>query len=144
MNLLNLEIYTNEKNIPIDDFYISGQKGMCVKFNGNFRIVLNSKLIEGDFERRLVLAHELGHCETDMLYYIQDLQNPLYRQNIRKAERTATKKSFEYLIPIEELKHVLKRTKDIYEIVEFFNVPEELAKNAIAFYKRKGLLKEGV
>ena len=141
MDLLSLEIYTKEKNIPIDDFYIAGQKGMCVKYNGKYRIVLNSRLIECDQERKLVLAHELGHCETDMFYYIQDLQNPLYNQNILKAERQAAKKSYEFLVPIDDLKTALKRTKDVYELAEFFDVTETVIKNATAYYRRKGLLK---
>ena len=141
MDLLGLEIYTTEKNILIDDFYIAGQKGMCVKYNGKYRIVLNSRLIECDQERKLVLAHELGHCETDMFYYIQDLQNPLYNQNILKAERQAAKKSYEFLVPIDDLKTALKRTKDVYELAEFFDVTETVIKNATAYYRRKGLLK---
>ena len=141
MDLLGLEIYTNEKNIPIDDFYIAGQKGMCVKYNGKYRIVLKSKLIECDQERKLVLAHELGHCETDMFYYIQDLQNPLYNQNILKAEKQAAKKSYEFLVPVDDLKRALKRTKDVYELAEIFDVTEIIIKNAVAYYKRKGLLK---
>ena len=141
MNLIELEEYTQESGIPVDDFFITGQKGMCVKYNGRYRIALNEKLIDGDNDRRLVLAHELAHCETDMLYYIEDLRNPLHNQNVRKAEQAAKKKSYEYLVPVQELKAILKKTKDFYEIVEYFGIPEELAKGAIAYYKRKGFLK---
>lgn len=140
MNLIELEDYTKEKGIPIDNFFITGQKGMCVKYNGHYRIALNEKLLDGDLDRRLVLAHELGHCETDMLYYIQDLQNPLHNQNVRKAERVATKKSYEYLIPVEELKAAVKKTKDVFELAEIFGVPETLLKAAVEYYRRKKML----
>ena len=140
MNLIELEEYTQESGIPVDDFFITGQKGMCVKYNGRYRIALNEKLIDGDNDRRLVLAHELAHCETDMLYYIEDLRNPLHNQNVRKAEQAAKKKSYEYLVPVQELKTAVKKTKNIFELAEIFSVPDALLKAAVEYYRRKKLL----
>lgn len=140
MNLIELEEYTQESGIPVDDFFITGQKAMCVKYNGRYRIALNEKLIDGDNDRRLVLAHELAHCETDMLYYIEDLRNPLHNQNVRKAEQAAKKKSYEYLVPVQELKTAVKKTKNVFELAEIFSVPDALLKAAVEYYRRKKLL----
>lgn len=140
MNLIELEEYTQESGIPVDDFFITRQKGMCVKYNGRYRIALNEKLIDGDNDRRLVLAHELAHCETDMLYYIEDLRNPLHNQNVRKAEQAAKKKSYEYLVPVQELKTAVKKTKNVFELAEIFSVPDALLKAAVEYYRRKKLL----
>ena len=140
MNLIELEEYTQKSGIPVDNFFITGQKGMCVKYNGRYRIALNEKLIDGDNDRRLVLAHELAHCETDMLYYIEDLRNPLRNQNVRKAEQTAKKKSYEYLVPVQELKTAVKKTKNVFELAEIFSVPDALLKAAVEYYRRKKLL----
>lgn len=53
----------------IRDRFGSEKKGACMASDKGSIILLNKARIENDWEQRKVLAKEMGHLETDTLYY---------------------------------------------------------------------------
>ena len=87
MNLIELYGYAEQRGITVVNWKIDNKRACAIKMKREYHILMNDRLISGEREERIVLAHELGHCRSDRMYYLQDFCNPLYRQNIAKAER---------------------------------------------------------
>jgi len=139
MTLNELYQFADQNGIDVYTRKLSGIKGLAVK-SLCYHIALNKDLIDGEKEERIILAHEVAHCITDQFYYQQDINNPLYRQNIRKAERIATDYACTYLVSVEELKIVSQQYANDYEIAEALDIDMNLLHKIVDYYKRKNLL----
>lgn len=139
MTLNELYLYAEQNGIETFDWNIRGSKGLALKM-GYYYIALNRKLIESESDERIVLAHELGQCMTDQLHYIEDIKNPLYKQNIQKAERRAKNFSYQLIAPVSQIIAAAKFSDDEQEIAELLDVDLNTLKGAVQYYKRKGLM----
>lgn len=128
-----------DQHISIYDWNLCGIKGLAVK-SKCYHIALNKKIIANKREESLVLAHELGHCETDQFYFLQDINNPLYRQNIQKAERLAKDYAYELLISIDAIKAAIPLFSNDFEIAEYFDIDINTFQDIVQYYKRKNLI----
>ena len=94
------------------------------------KIILLSKEVEDDNEKRCLLAEELCHGLYSSGNCLKD----------EKQEAYARGKAYELLLPLKELKAALKAKKRPFEIAEELNVTEEVLAAAIAHYRAKGKL----
>ena len=93
--------------------------------------------LENTAEETVCLAHEMGHCLTGSFYTVE---SSLCQQ--RRCEERADRWAMGRLVPLEELKGLLKcgvTCPD--ELAEHFGVPEQFLRKCVQFYKEaKGAL----
>lgn len=113
-------------------------KSVSLEFNNNLYININESQIESDAEKRVCLAHELGHCISGTLYTLN--HSNLYRGS---AEYRADYRAAQLVIPIVDLKKCVgKGITEKYELAEFFGVTEEFVERTLYIYGNKGLLQD--
>ena len=84
-----------------------------------------------DREELVCLAHEMGHCATGSFYTGDATALERIRQE-QRADRWAIRQ----LVPLEELKNLLRSGVDRWdEAAEHFQVTEEFLRKAVAFYR---------
>lgn len=84
-------------------------------------------------EKRCILAEEHAHCQYTVGNII-DITNSRHL----KQEIIARQKSYEVLVPLEELvKAKMHALNEPYEIAEFLNVTEDIFVASISYYKSK-------
>lgn len=84
-----------------------------------------------DREELVCLAHEMGHCATGSFYTSDATALERIRQE-QRADRWAIRQ----LVPLEELKSLLRSGVDRWdEAAEHFQVTEEFLRKAVAFYR---------
>ena len=84
-----------------------------------------------DREELVCLAHEMGHCATGSFYTSDATMLERTRQE-QRADRWAIRQ----LVPLEELKNLLRSGVDRWdEAAEHFQVTEEFMRKAVAFYR---------
>lgn len=139
MNLLELNNLATQNNIEV--LYFSHKKDGCaIKLpDGEMVIGLNFNTYSENRQRE-VLAEELGHCLTDSFYYLENSNSPIYLSNVAKAESTALHKKMELLVDIDKLKHVLHKTKNIYDLSELFDVSTQFMQKTLEYYKCKNFI----
>lgn len=140
MNLLELYGYAEQRNITVAQWDIDNKKACAIKIDRGYHILMNGRLIDGEQEERRVLAHELGHCRSDRMYYLQDYLNPLYRQNISKAERKACDEACRLLVKPEELKKALCENDSEYAAAESLDIDLFTFRDVVEYYQVKGLI----
>ena len=138
MNLTELYGYATQKGITVVNWKIDNKKACAIKMEKKYHILMNDRLINGEREERLVLAHEIGHCRSDRMYYLQDFCNPLYRQNIAKAERKANNEACRLLVKPEELKKALCENDTEYAAAESLDLDLHTFYMVVDYYKVKG------
>lgn len=140
MNLAELYGYADQKGITVVPWKIDNRKACAIKINRSYHILMNIRMTAGEREERAILAHELGHCRSDRMYYLQDYCNPLYRQNIAKAERKASDEACKLLVPLDELKKALRENDTEYAAAESLDIDLFTYRDIIDYYQRKGML----
>lgn len=110
-----------------------GHPALSVEWE-NGAICIDPSQINSEAEYKDVLAHELGHCETKAFYH----HHSPYETKAR-MERKAKKWEILHLVPLEDLREKVEEHRDIWEIADFFGVPEKLIKEALEFYERRDL-----
>lgn len=140
MNLAELYGYAEQRGITVVTWKIDNRKACAIKMNREYHILMNSRMIDGEREERTVLAHELGHCRSDRMYYLQDYCNPLYRQNIAKAERKAIDEACRLLVKPEELKKAFCENDTEYAAAESLDLDIFTYRDIIDYYQRKGMI----
>ncbi|MBQ6711521.1 MAG: ImmA/IrrE family metallo-endopeptidase [Clostridia bacterium] len=93
--------------------------------------------LEDSARETVCLAHEMGHCLTGSFYTVDSSL-----QQRRRCEERADRWAMDRLVPLEELKGLLKAgmTRPD-ELAEYFGVPEDFLLRCVAYYKEaKGAL----
>lgn len=140
MNLTQLYEYAEQKGIIVSSWKIDNRKACAIKIKQDYHILMNDQLIDGERDERVVLAHELGHCRSDRMYYLQDYCNPLYRANIAKAERKARNEACRLLIKPEELKKALQENETEYTAAESLDIDLFTFRDVVECFRTKGLI----
>ncbi|MFV0552900.1 MAG: ImmA/IrrE family metallo-endopeptidase [Anaerorhabdus sp.] len=123
----NYSVFFNKTNIT---------KSLSVEINNALCINVDESKIENEAEKRVCLAHELGHCISGTLYTIN--HSNLYRGS---AEYRADYRAAKLVIPINQLKEcIVNGITEKYEIAEYFNITEEFVERVYYIYKNKGLI----
>lgn len=142
MDLMQLYGYAEQKGVTIVPWKIDNRKACAIKMGREYHILMNDRLIDGERDERVVLAHELGHCRSDRMYYLQDYFNPLYKANIAKAERKARDEACRLLVNPDELKKALRENDTEYAAAEILDLDVTSFREIVTYYKRKGLIEE--
>ena len=132
MNLTELYSLADEDNIIIDEFPMQTRKAFSVMdLDGDCYIAIDPFQLESAQEERIVLAHEIGHCETGSFY------NRYATCDIRKKhENRADKWSIKHLVPKEELEEAVSAGfTEIWQLAEYFDVPCEYMARACHWYR---------
>lgn len=140
MDLMQLYGYAEQKGIIVAPWKIDNRKACAIKMKREYHILMNDRLIDGERDERVVLAHELGHCRSDRMYYLQDYCNPLYKANIAKAERKAKDEACRLLVSPDELKKALRENDTEYAAAESLDIDLFTFRDVVEYYRIKGLL----
>ena len=104
--------------------------------NGDCHVALDEKQIENSADRKVKLAHELGHCVLSA-FYNRYSKFDLITQHEYRANRWAV----EELLPFYRLRKALETGHiEIWDLAEFLELTEDFIKIAIEHYERQGLL----
>lgn len=136
MELLDLYSFTERNNIKIMSYNLETLNAVTIKLDKYF-IGINKNIIKSEKAEKLILAHEIGHCMTDHFYFLKDINNPLYKQNIEKAEREADDYAISLLVSPEEIMQAQNKFNNDAEIAEELNISITLLRKAVGYYKRK-------
>lgn len=140
MDLMQLYGYAEQKGIIVAPWKIDNRKACAIKMKREYHILMNDRLIDGERDERVVLAHELGHCRSDRMYYLQDYCNPLYKANIAKAERKAKDEMCRLLVSPDELKKALRENDTEYAAAESLDIDLFTFRDVVEYYQTKGLI----
>ena len=140
MDLMQLYGYAEQKGVIVAPWKIDNRKACAIKMGRNYHILINDCLIDGERDERVVLAHELGHCRSDRMYYLQDYCNPLYKANIAKAERKAKDEACRLLVNPEELKKALRENDTEYAAAESLDIDLFTFRDVVEYYQTKGVI----
>lgn len=131
MTLTDLYSITDEKNINVYDFKLDGIISMTIPYCSNYYIAIDSTKLNTSIDKKICLAHEIGHCETNSFYNVYTPYD-IREQHENRANRWAIKK----LIPLDELKEAVRHGyKEFWQLAEYFDVPNDFMKSAIHYYK---------
>ena len=136
MNLTELYSVADEDNIIIDEFPMQTRKAFSVMdADGDCYIAIDPFQLESAQEERIVLSHELGHCETGSFY------NRYATCDIRKRhENRADKWAIKHLVPQDELYEAVSAGfVETWELAEIFDVPPEFMARAIHWYTHRNM-----
>ena len=136
MNSFQLLQIAEQEKIPVYNFKTGTKKAFCLEN----AIAIDFSRVETDREQKELLAEELGHIMSGALYPLLQCGNPLYKQNVLRQERRARDRSLRLQVPLRELKTAIAHGIDDYEIAEFLDIDLSTLKDAVVYYKRKGLL----
>lgn len=136
MNTAGLMRITDRLKIPVFDFRTRNKKAYCVENE----IVMDFQRVENDREGKQLLSEEIGHVLCDAFYPLCYCCDQLKAMNIMKQESKAHRCSIRLQVPLCELKKVLEKSTDDYEIAEMLDVDIQTLKEAVEYYKMKGLL----
>ena len=94
---------------------------------GRCHIAMSNDL--SSLNKKVLLAHELGHCEYGGFY------NYHSKFELRsRCENRADRWSYLKLVPFTELKELTQQGHELWEIADHFDVPVEFLHSAIKFY----------
>ncbi len=122
------------KGAQIDYAPLQQTKALALKLDNRFFIGIDYAVPENSARERLILAHELGHIETDAFYGIRAPESVRAAAEVQ-AERWAVR----YLVPKEAFTALLKQGLSQWELAEHFNVTEAFIQKAYHLYFECGM-----
>ena len=117
------------------------------KFRGNIRattiemqekygVFVNPAAYETTIKLKGALAHELGHCETGATHAVYSPYDL-----IEKHEHWANKSAWFRWMPPEKFQEAFQTGHtEVWEVAEWFAMPEDMVRDAWKYYKDNGLL----
>ena len=130
MTLTDLYIRAENGGIEIDN--VPMREVVAVSFPENW-IAIDVNKIETSLEEKVILAHEIGHCETGSFY---NIYSPFDLRE--KHEYRANKRSYEILVPQERLQEAVSRgITEIWELAEYFDIPCKVMQRAAEYWQQQ-------
>ncbi len=128
---LDLYNFAESRDISVDDFNKINLKSLVVELSpGEYAIAINEKNLT-NAQKKVCLAHELGHCETGSFY---NVNNPL--DLICKHEARATRWSIKELVSKDELHEaVMNGYTQLWELAEHFDLPQDFMQKIVCYYE---------
>ena len=127
---------TDRLKIPVFNFRTRNKKAYCVENE----IVMDFQRVENDREGKQLLSEEIGHVLCNAFYPLCSCCDQLNAVNIMKQECKARRCSIRLQVPLCELKKVLEKSNEDYEIAEILDVDIQTLQEAVEYYRMKGLL----
>ena len=128
-----VELYqeARDSDIPIIVLDIPKTGSMCIQTDsGRCYIGMDYSILPDEANRRVHLAHELGHCKTGAFY------NRWATCDIRqKHENRANKWAIQKIIPENALDDAVSDgCTDVWSLASRFNVTEDFMRKAVCWY----------
>ena len=138
-NLVSLFAYAREQGIEVDWFPMKRAESLSVPLgDGIYGIAIDPSKVRSNSDLTHKLAHELGHCMTGSFYNRYSTFDCRQRHEIR-ADKWAIQK----LIPVDALDDAVAHgCTEIWELAEYFGVPESFMRSAICYYVHGNLAAE--
>ena len=129
--LISLYEYAENRGIDVDWCTMFRVESLSVKLeDGSCAIAIDPFKIHSNADEISKLAHELGHCETDS-FYSQYAPLDERGRNETRAAHWAIKK----LLPFDEMMAAMEAgCTELYQLAEYFEVPEGLIQQAVDYY----------
>lgn len=135
------ELYgvASRRNIPVVTYPLPQTGSLAVMYpSGDCVIGMDPGLNDGGVRERIHLAHELGHCATGSFYNIYAKADTRQRH-----ENKADKWAIEALISVDDLDDAIAAGyTEIWELADFFGVPEDFMRKAVCYYVHGNLCAE--
>lgn len=127
------ELYqeARDSDIPIILLDIPKTGSMCIQSeSGRCYIGMDYGILPDEADRRVHLAHELGHCKTGAFY------NRWATCDIRqKHENRADKWAIEHMVPVDKLDDaVASGHTDLWDLADYFGLTEDFMRKAVCWY----------
>ena len=130
ITLLELYDIADQEGIDVDCIDLVKRESLAIMDDGNCYIAIDPFKLTSSIDEKVKLSHELGHCLTGSFYNQYTPFDERWR-NETKANRWAIKK----LLPYEEMRAAMKSGyREVWELAEYFEVPEDLIRQAIEYY----------
>lgn len=130
MTLDELYIRAESQGIEVDDFPMREVVAVSVRENW---IAIDTRRIKTRREEKVILAHEMGHCETNSFY---NVYSPYEVRG--KHEYRANKRSYQILVPYEQLIEAVENgMTEIWELADHFDVPCDFMYKAAEYWRQQ-------
>lgn len=128
-------LYAQNNGIDVYGFSMPKCRAVTVEDGeGRCAIGIDNSRYYSRAEQKTMLAHELGHCATGAVY-----RTGLSSQTVQKYERKAESWAILNLMPYEAvIEAYASGVRNESELAEYFEVSEQLARRAIAYYLEEG------
>ena len=142
LNILNknticnddLHAFAQQHGATIDYAPLPQTTAVAVKLGEKTFIGMDESILENSAAERMLLAHELGHLQTDAFYGMRAPASVRAAAEMQ-AERWAVKT----LVPKHQFTLLLKQGMKVWEIAEYFNVSEAFVRKAYHLYFECGM-----
>ncbi len=137
--LQELYRYAEQENIAVDRFPLRSRQALSLMDGaGRCYVAIDPGKLTGENDERAKLAHELGHCATGAFY------NRFSEfDNRQKQENKADKWAICQLVTEEELDDAVAMGRvNLWDLAEYFGIPEEMMKKAVCWYTYGNLAEE--
>lgn len=125
-----------EKHISVLPFSLPKNGSLCVQDeNGDCTIGIDEAILETEQEKKVHLAHELGHCIRGAFY------NRWAPCDLRQRhENRADKWAIQAVVSREELENARKSGyREIHELAEYFSLTEAFMRKVVCWYDHGNL-----
>ena len=121
-----------KENITVDNVPLKHSKAFSVMDDdGDCFVALDRRQCDSDREEKVMLAHELGHCIKGAFY---NRYSPLDCKS--RHERRANVWMYRRLVSEDELHNaVMKGYVEIWELAEYFDLPQEIMEKIVCYYE---------
>lgn len=139
MDTTGLYALAESKKIPVIPYPLPQTGSLSIQDESRqCYIAMDNRELHRDAERRVHLAHELGHCLTGSFY------NRYASRDLRgKHEYQADKWAVQTLISAQELDDaVASGYTDVWSLAEHFGVTEAFMKKVVCWYTHGNLSEE--
>lgn len=136
LSLIDLYDIADREGIDIDEFPMQKRVSFSLMdLDGDCYIAIDPLKLESAQQERIVLAHEMGHCQTGSFY------NEYSKYDIRKRhENKADKWSIVHLVPEDELMEAVSAGfTESWQLAEYFDVSEDYIRRACHWYKNHNM-----
>lgn len=123
--------YAEEHNIDVDWRIMSTAESLSIQWtDGTCAVVMDPTRFASNADETWKLSHELGHCETGSFYNRNSALDER-RRNEERADRWAIRN----VLPFEDLEEAVESgARELWELAERFDLPEQMVKKAIDYY----------
>lgn len=131
-SLMDVYRLADEHSIKVYSFDLDGIEALSlVSRKGRCRVAIDPMMLTSERDEKEKLIHEISHCITGSFYTEYD--NAV---TILKCEARAERFSFKWQIKYNELMGAVEDgCTEIWEIAEYFDVPEDTVRKAVEYYK---------
>lgn len=120
-----------EQNIEVDCFELNKREAFSLMdSSGDCYIAIDPYKLRSQQDERMKLAHELGHCMTGS-FYNQYAAVDCRQRHENRADRWAIR----HMISESDLQTAVDHgVTEVWDLAEYFDLPEPFIRKAIHFY----------